>query len=329
MSSENQDQAQVRHSTSSVGVSADAVKAASEDALPVVDCADDSQVTSDSGSGCENDSHVISAADGESITGRNIHYGRIVSFSRRGSRLGDKYRDLMEQYREQFVIDYPAGAAVAAIAPDAQIDLSAQFGTQAPMIIEVGPGSGEQLISAAQQHPEWNFLGLEAWGPGVARCVSAIVRAGVSNVRMMELDAAQGLPVLFGAHQRALRPQVAQVWTFFPDPWRKKRHHKRRIVNPEFARTVHHVLAEGGSWRLATDWSNYAWHMRDVVEEAPGFVNPYADQNPDPADEGRYRGGFAPRWDGRVMTRFEQRGLEAGRRIFDIHVVAQHVSDGE
>ncbi|QOQ38696.1 tRNA (guanosine(46)-N7)-methyltransferase TrmB [Trueperella pecoris] len=250
----------------------------------------------------------------------NPNYGRIMSFTRRGSRLGDKYEKVMAEFGPKYVIDYPEGAAQTTIAQDAFVDLNAAFGRSAPLVVEIGPGSGEQTMSAALAHPEWNFLALEAWSPGVARCVNAAVREGVSNVRIMEIDAAQALPILFRRGDLE-NPRAHEMWTFFPDPWRKKRHRKRRIVSDEFAQTAALVLEEGGVWRLATDWADYAWQMRDVVADSSHFDNAYAGLNLDEADEGKYTGGFAPRWDGRVMTRFESRGIEAGRTIYDIEAI--------
>lgn len=255
---------------------------------------------------------------------------RIRSFSLRGARLGDKYEELMREHAKRFVIDIPAGDGVSTIAPDARIDLAAEFGRQAPLIVEVGPGSGEQLTASALTHPECNYLGLEAWAPGVARCVKSAVTAGVDNVRIMQLDAAQGLPVLFSAARSgsSINPPAAQVWTFFPDPWRKRKHRKRRIVSPEFAHIVAGVLADGGVWRLATDWENYAWQMRDVLVESPWFdlddsgINGAHDSINDGVDDlGIYSGGWASRWSERVTTRFEERGIEAGRHVYDLTAV--------
>ncbi|WP_418983033.1 tRNA (guanine(46)-N(7))-methyltransferase TrmB, partial [Actinotignum sanguinis] len=198
------------------------------------------------------------------------------------------------------------------------------------------------IVAAAAAHPERNFLALEVWVPGIAKLVSKAVEAGVDNIRVIEADAAQALPVLFGlecaglvrgedvttcgpersaTHPNAANPRVEQVWTFFPDPWRKARHHKRRLVAAPFATVVAGMLREGGAWRLATDWDNYAWQMRDVVEASPYFTNPHAGERPNPADPTPERGGFAPRWEERVLTRFEERGIAAGRTIHDILAV--------
>lgn len=257
----------------------------------------------------------------ERQTERNKNYGRIISFTRRGSRLGDKFEKVMDEHGPRYVIDIPAGDAQTTIADDAFVNLAAEFGREAPLVVEIGPGSGEQLIASALDRPDWNFLAIEAWSPGVARCVNAAVRENVSNVRIMEVDAAQALPILFrNDDPDRTNPRAREVWTFFPDPWRKARHHKRRIVNGAFARTVAGVLEVGGTWRMATDWDNYAWQMRDVVTKSPYFDNEYDGANPDPADEGEFTGGFAPRWRGRIMTRFESRGIEAGRTIHDVIV---------
>lgn len=272
--------------------------------------------------------------------GAERHDRRIRSFSRRGSRLGRKYEDLLKTLGPKYLIDAPRGNAASSLAPDADIDLVAAFGRQAPLAVEIGPGSGEQCVSWALAHPDWNVLAVEAWHPGAARCVARIVREEAQNVRVLEADAAQALPVVFGLasagiddaarvrelgatlaaeHPGAANPRAREIWTFFPDPWRKKRHFKRRLVNDAFAGIVAGCLETGGAWRLATDWDTYAWPMRDVVEASAFFDNPFLGERPDEADEvGPGRGGFAPRWDGRVMTRFEQRGLQAGRNVHDV-----------
>lgn len=252
---------------------------------------------------------------------QNPNFGRIMSFSRRGSRLGDKFEKVMAEHASQFVIPIPPGDALTTIAADAVVDLAEAFGRDAPLTVEIGPGSGEQTIANALAHPDRNYLAVEAWAPGVARCVNAAQREGSHNVRIIEVDAAQALPILFRTDVEAPNRRADEVWSFFPDPWRKKKHFKRRIVKASFARTIAGVLAEGGVWRLATDWDSYAWQMRDVVTQAPEFSNPYAGERVDPADEGQFEGGFAPRFEQRVMTRFEQRGIDAGRTIHDLAVV--------
>lgn len=280
------------------------------------------------------------------------HRSRVRSFTLRGqTRMAADYDDLLAEHGERFLLDVPAGPATASIAEDAFVDLDEEFGRRAPLVVEIGPGNGEQLAHAAAAHPDWNFLAVEGWGPGAAKCVGNAVRAGVDNVRILEADAAQALPVVFGlevvadaefvaggfgvgadgtgattggvdaTRPGAANPRAREVWTFFPDPWRKSRHHKRRLVSPLFARTVAGVLEPGGDWRLATDWDDYAWQMRDVVEACDFFDNPHRGERPDAADPEPGRGGFAPRFEGRLLTHFEDRGHKAGRAPHDVHVI--------
>ncbi|MFT0847032.1 tRNA (guanosine(46)-N(7))-methyltransferase TrmB [Actinomycetaceae bacterium L2_0104] len=283
-------------------------------------------------------SPVSSPGDGQDARRDHIP-SRIKSFSRRGGRMVRQYEDLLAERGAEFVIDLPPGGTPTTIALDAVVDLAAQFGREAPLIVEIGPGSGEQLVSYAKAHPEHDILAIEAWHPGVARCVANVVRAEVSNVRLIEGDCAQILPIVFGLrsagidvpdeivhagaavdreHPNAANPRASMMWTFFPDPWRKARHRKRRLVSEPFVSVAAGVLAPGGLWRLATDWDDYAWQMRDQIEASPYFVNVHAGEFPDPKDLEPERGGFAPRWDERLMTRFEQRGLDAGRTIHDV-----------
>ncbi|MBE6484059.1 MAG: tRNA (guanosine(46)-N7)-methyltransferase TrmB [Actinomycetaceae bacterium] len=273
------------------------------------------------------------------------HPARIRSFSRRGGRMARPFAQIMERHAGEYLLDLPRGATPTTIETRAHCDLNEVFGRQAPLAVEIGPGSGEHMVAFACAHPDWNVLAIEAWHPGVARCMARAVKEGVHNIRLLEADAAQALPVLFGlrtaayddprestvlrgvdpSHPNAGNPRAQEVWTFFPDPWRKARHRKRRLVAEPFAAVVADVLAPGGFWRLATDWDDYAWQMRDTVESEPLLRNVHAGERPDPADSQPARGGFAPRWRERPLTRFERRGQEAGRHVHD--VVAQRVSD--
>lgn len=244
--------------------------------------------------------------------GKQPYQARTKSFARRGRPLHSSTQRTWDAHADKFVIEVPRGDGYTTVDPEFRLDVDAAFGRSAPLIVEVGPGNGEQLISFAAAHPEVNLLGLEVWRQGLAKTLSRGVEAGVSNVRLIEVDAAQALPTMLA------EASAREVWTFFPDPWRKARHHKRRLVNEGFARTVGRVLVDGGLWRLATDWQHYAWQMRDVVEACDLFENPYAGCRPDPDEENPLRGGFAPRFDGRIVTRFETRGADEGRSAYDI-----------
>lgn len=237
---------------------------------------------------------------------------RTKSFTRRSRPLHDSLQRTLDRHGGDYVVPVRRGEGWTTVAEDFHLDLQTLFGRCAPVTLEIGPGVGEQLVSAATRWPERDFLALEVWQPGIAKLVSRAVSADVHNLRVLEADAAQALPVLLPA------ASLDEVWTFFPDPWRKARHRKRRLVGDEFALEVARVLVDGGAWRLATDWDDYAWQMRDVVETCPALVNPHEGERPDPADTQPERGGFAPRWQGRVLTHFEQRGHDAGRHAHDV-----------
>lgn len=175
------------------------------------------------------------------------------------------------------------------------------FDRAAPLVVEIGLGVGEALAAGAVATPERNFIGFEVWQPGVADCLAAVGVAGVNNVRLSTIDAAWCL-------EHVTDPAtVSELWTFFPDPWPKARHHKRRLVDEEFARLAASRLVPGGTWRLATDWPHYAEQMQDVLSREPAL-----------------NGGVAERYAGRPLTRFERRGLAAGRTITDLTYVRSH-----
>ncbi len=197
--------------------------------------------------------------------------------------------------REQWVLDLPAAERVTSVAPGTAIDPGTVFGRPGPLLVEIGSGNGDVVAAVAQTRPEANLLAFEVFEPAVASTLSKLQRAGVTNVRLAVADGAQALPALPDG-------SVTELWTFFPDPWHKARHHKRRLVNPEFAATVADKLVPGGTWRLATDWAEYADHVREVLAGEPRLTGP----------------GEVPRWEARPVTRYEARGLAAGRGIVDL-----------
>ena len=241
-----------------------------------------------------------------------VFMSRTKSFTRRSRELPPNLARTWDAHAERYVIEPRRGIGYTTVAEDFRLDPVELFGRRAPLTLEIGSGTGEQIVAAAAAHPDRDYLALEVWVPGIAKLVSKAVEAGVDNIRVLEADAAQALPFLL------VDASLDEVWTFFPDPWRKARHHKRRLVSDEFAREIARVLRDGGVWRLATDWDNYAWQMRDVIEACPLFENPYRGQRPDPEDPEPERGGFAPRYEGRAVTHFETRGIDAGRRAHDI-----------
>ena len=241
-----------------------------------------------------------------------VFMSRTKSFTRRSRELPVNLARTWEAHAGRYVIEPRRGVGYTTVADDFHLDAEELFGRQAPLTLEIGSGTGEQIVAAAAANPDRDYLALEVWVPGIAKLISKAVDAGVDNIRVLEADVAQALPIMLGD------ACLDEVWTFFPDPWRKARHRKRRLVSGEFALQVARVLRDGGVWRLATDWDDYAWQMRDVIEGCPLFENPYVGQRPDPEDPEAERGGFAPRYEGRVVTHFETRGIDAGRRVHDI-----------
>ena len=180
------------------------------------------------------------------------------------------------------------------------LDLDRLFDRVALRTVEVGFGTGEALIALAGREPARDFLGIEVYPPGVGRLLARCHEAGLANVRVAMADA---LDVL----EHWLAPSsVEEVLVWFPDPWPKKRHHKRRLVRSRFASLVHRVLQPGGRLHLATDWESYAEHMVEVLEAHPGFSNCAAPDR------------FMPRSERRSETRFERRGRGRGHRVFDL-----------
>jgi tRNA (guanine-N7-)-methyltransferase len=182
----------------------------------------------------------------------------------------------------------------------APLDWPSVFGRRAPVILEIGFGNGEALAAAAAAHPENNYLGIEVHRPGAGSLLRRIEVGTLSNVRVLLGDASEILA------QRIPDASLAAVHLFFPDPWPKKRHHKRRLVQPEFAALVARKLEAGGYFHLATDWPAYAEHMAAVLSRTEGLV--------DASGEGRFQELVV----GRLSTRFEQRGRRLGHEVRDL-----------
>ncbi|MHB8185335.1 MAG: tRNA (guanosine(46)-N7)-methyltransferase TrmB [Dermatophilaceae bacterium] len=226
---------------------------------------------------------------------------RSVSFVHRDHRLGPNLQRIWDEHRESLMIDVPRGRATTSVAPGFVRDAMRDFGRVAPLVVEIGSGTGDAVVCGAQASPGTNFLAVEVYRPGLAATVAKIVDHHLTNVRLVDADAVQVL-------KHMLSPaSVAEMWVFFADPWHKARHHKRRLVSPGFADLAASRLAQGGTLRLATDWLDYAQQMRDVLGACGSLTNPYA-------------GGLAPRFEGRVMTRFEEKGLASGRAIYDLEL---------
>jgi tRNA (guanine-N7-)-methyltransferase len=223
----------------------------------------------------------------------------VVSFVRRSARMRPQQRRAWEHHHDRFVLPVPREETSTSIAPGAVVDLDAVFGRHAPLIVEIGPGMGDSLVPMALAGPGADILAFEVYQPAIASMLAQLASNDVTNVRIVQADAVAAL--------RHLVPpaSVDQVWMFFPDPWHKARHRKRRLLRTDFVDLVASRMRAGGTWRLATDWQDYAGQIRDVIDAHPAFAN-------------EYPGGWAPRWEARPLTRFERRGLDAGRQVFDL-----------
>jgi tRNA (guanine-N7-)-methyltransferase len=178
------------------------------------------------------------------------------------------------------------------------VDLDAVFGRAAPHVLEIGFGMGEGLAETAAAHPDTDFLGVEVHTPGVGALLKQIGERELANVRVIQHDAVEVL-------ERMIAPaSLAGVRVFFPDPWHKKRHHKRRLIQPPLVALLASRLAPGGFIHLATDWQDYAEQMLAVLSAEPLLRNTVAD--------------YAPRPDTRPLTKFEQRGLRLGHGVWDL-----------
>ncbi|MGI8948674.1 MAG: tRNA (guanosine(46)-N7)-methyltransferase TrmB [Ornithinimicrobium sp.] len=238
----------------------------------------------------------VSGADPSQAGPDSSHRARTRSFTRRGGRMKDRHASAYEALAPRYVVDVPRGEGGATtVDPAYRLDLPALFGRTAPLVVEVGSGSGDALREGAAARPDWDFLALEVWRPGIAQTLARMGDEPLPNVRFVEADAAQALGTLLAPGS------AAQIWTYFPDPWPKHKHHKRRLVAVPFVDVVHRVLVDGGVWRLATDWAHYGRHIRTVLDADDRFELVSTD-----------RASLRP------MTRFETKGLRAGREITDL-----------
>ncbi|WP_075183235.1 tRNA (guanosine(46)-N7)-methyltransferase TrmB [Pantoea sp. 1.19] len=215
---------------------------------------------------------------------------RIRSFVRRQGRLTKGQQQALDALWPVMGVEYR---------PE-PLDLVTLFGREAPVVLEIGFGMGASLVTMAQNNPHQNFLGIEVHSPGVGACLAAAQEAGVENLRVMCHDAVEVLDTMIP--DNALR----MVQLFFPDPWHKARHNKRRIVQVPFAEKVLGKLKLGGTFHMATDWQAYAEHMLEVMNSVEGFKN---------LSE---TGDYVPRPASRPVTKFEQRGQRLGHGVWDL-----------
>lgn len=217
---------------------------------------------------------------------------RIRSFVRRQGRLTEGQSRALQEHWNEYGLALEEGHN--------PINIEAVFGRNAPTILEIGFGNGDSLLAMAEKAPEKNFIGIEVHRPGVGAIINNAQRAGIKNIRVYCEDAVEVL-------NRAIPDQsLVGVQLFFPDPWHKKRHHKRRIVQPGFVKLIADKLVAGGYFHMATDWENYAEHMMAVMSANHSFINK-AGEN-----------AYSPRPDYRPETKFERRGIKLGHGVWDL-----------
>lgn len=219
---------------------------------------------------------------------------KVRSFVLRTGRLSDYQRDMMNQNWATLGLDYQ----------NTPFDFEAIFGNRNPVVLEIGFGMGKSLVEMAEQNPDRNYIGIEVHTPGVGACIAYALEKGVKNLRVICHDATE-----------ILRDSIANeslfgLQLYFPDPWQKAKHHKRRIVQAVFIEQILAKLTQNGFIHFATDWENYAEHMLDVLNQFSDRL-----QNQSATND------FIPRPDFRPLTKFEERGKKLGHGVWDLYFI--------
>ncbi|GAA2524366.1 tRNA (guanosine(46)-N7)-methyltransferase TrmB [Rarobacter incanus] len=219
---------------------------------------------------------------------------QIRSYVQRSSRLGPRLQGHWDKYGPRYLVDLPRDSSAMGIDPDFRWDPQHHFARPAQTILEIGSGRGETIAHAAAQLPATNFIGCEVYAPGVAGILGRAGQADLDNVAIVHADATTLLEATLPAGS------ISELWVFFPDPWHKSRHHKRRLISDSFADLAARVLKAGGTWRIATDWPDYADQIGQVIR-----------------DSSQFEGGPTSRFDLRPLTRFEAKAHDEGRSVTD------------
>jgi len=215
---------------------------------------------------------------------------RIRSFVVRAGRMTEGQQRAYDENWTEYGLELDGG----------MLNFSELFGNDGAVTVEIGFGMGDSLIEMARRAPEKNFIGIEVHPPGVGRLLARAKEEGLTNIRVYCDDAIEVLA------QCIPDGSLGGVQLFFPDPWHKKRHNKRRIVQPEFAQTIRNKLCIGGVFHMATDWEPYSEHMMEVMSAAEGYKNQAGD------------GQFSPQPDFRPVTKFQKRGEKLGHGVWDL-----------
>ena len=217
-------------------------------------------------------------------------YRPVRSYVRREGRITDGQSRALEHLLPQYGIT-PTPSL---------LDFNTVFSNSNPVILEIGFGNGELLAQQAEKYPSYNYLGIEVHRPGIGRLLQNLEKRGLNNVRIMPDDAMEIL------RSRIPENSLQEIWLFFPDPWPKKKHHKRRIVNAEFLELVAKTLMDGGLFRFATDWQDYANWTKELIHTDKRFSTLN--------DKNRFSAEFGER----PVTKFERRGTRLGHGINDM-----------
>jgi len=223
------------------------------------------------------------------MIGPGLNLRSIRSFVRREGRMTKAQQRALTELWPRYTVQ-----------ADSIIDFAAAFDRRAPVMLEIGFGNGEALSATAAAFPQNNYLGIEVHRPGIGNLLLQLERQGLRNVRVIGGDAKLVL------REHVPPTSLDAVYLFFPDPWPKTRHHKRRLVQADFVQLVREKLKPGGCFHIATDWEDYAHHILQVLSRAEGFENIAG------------RGQYAPRPQYRLLTKFERRGRKLGHAVYDL-----------
>jgi tRNA (guanine-N7-)-methyltransferase len=214
----------------------------------------------------------------------------IKSFVLRQGRLTNAQQNALDNFWTDYGIDFS----------EQPLRFDELFNNEHDVVVEIGFGNGDSLLQQAINQPHENFVGIEVHSPGVGHLIDNANKQGIQNIKVFKHDAVEVL--------KAQIPDssIQKLQLFFPDPWHKKRHHKRRIIKPEFISLAHQKLKTGGHFHMATDWQPYAEEMLEQMDNAPGFINCSG------------RGNYSPDKDDRCETKFERRGHRLGHGVWDL-----------
>ena len=218
------------------------------------------------------------------------HIRTIRSFVKREGRLTHSQQQALETQWQEFGVDFQSQP----------INFTALFGRQAETILEIGFGNGDSLFQMAQENPQKNFFGIEVHRPGIGRLLNMIEESECKNIRLSNHDAVEVL------EEQITDNSIDRLQLFFPDPWHKKKHNKRRIVQDKFIEQVARILKADGTFHLATDWEHYAKHMLSTLNNSDLFTNTSKDNT------------YVPKPEERTTTKFEKRGQRLGHGVWDL-----------